>query len=178
MSGASLLHTQLLHQAKHLAEKEPKHPQQASLRRSISASYYALFHFLTYRAARHLVGTSDDLENLRNLFRRAFNHGEMAGVCRGFQNGLGGLPDPIEDAMSPVEVPEELVGIAEAFVHLQTQRQRADYDLEATFLSQDALRLHGRAYECIKELWPAISDHDATQFFLISLVSWRKIKRR
>ncbi len=36
----------LLKQARILARKEPKKPLQASLRRSVSASYYAIFHLL------------------------------------------------------------------------------------------------------------------------------------
>src|SRR6266571_1109983 len=40
------LHNELLAQAWHLAKKEPKHPLQASLRRAVSAAYYAVFHLL------------------------------------------------------------------------------------------------------------------------------------
>ena len=36
----------LLKQAERLAKLEPKRPKQASLRRSISAAYYSLFHLL------------------------------------------------------------------------------------------------------------------------------------
>jgi uncharacterized protein (UPF0332 family) len=38
------LHDDLLDQAQHLALGEPQRPKQASLRRAVSASYYALFH--------------------------------------------------------------------------------------------------------------------------------------
>lgn len=37
------LHADLLKQARHLATKERRRPSQASLRRAISAAYYALF---------------------------------------------------------------------------------------------------------------------------------------
>lgn len=37
----------LLEQAGHLARRERKRPRQASLRRAVSAAYYALFHLLT-----------------------------------------------------------------------------------------------------------------------------------
>lgn len=43
----------LLEQAYHLARKEPKRPRQASLRRAISTSYYALFHLLISEATRN-----------------------------------------------------------------------------------------------------------------------------
>lgn len=41
----------LLEQAFHLARREPTRPRQASLRRALSTSYYALFHFLAAEAA-------------------------------------------------------------------------------------------------------------------------------
>ncbi len=40
----------LLEQARHLANREPKRPKQASLRRAVSRAYYALFHLLTAAA--------------------------------------------------------------------------------------------------------------------------------
>ena len=40
------LHSELLRQTRFFAWKEPKKPTQASLRRSVLASYYALFHHL------------------------------------------------------------------------------------------------------------------------------------
>lgn len=177
MTGASLLHTQLLHQAKLLAKKEPKKPRQASLRRSISTSYFAVFHFLTYRAARRLVGASHQLKSLRSLVRRAFEHGEMKSACKSFKNGRGGLPDSVEDAMTPVDVPRELTAIATNFVELQNARHQADYDLSDSFRRREALQYFEQARTSIKDLWPVVSSHDATQFFLISLVSWRKIRR-
>ena len=45
------IHAQLLEQAQLLATFEPRRPVQASVRRSISASYYAVFHFLVGEAA-------------------------------------------------------------------------------------------------------------------------------
>ena len=49
----------LLAQATLLATKEPRRPRQASLRRSVSASHYALFHLLVDTAARRLVSGND-----------------------------------------------------------------------------------------------------------------------
>lgn len=43
------LHEQLLSQAEHLARKDrTPNPPQASLRRAVSAAYYALFHLLVH----------------------------------------------------------------------------------------------------------------------------------
>jgi len=40
------IHADLLAQAKQLARKEPQRPRQASLRRAVSAAYYALFQMI------------------------------------------------------------------------------------------------------------------------------------
>jgi len=72
-------HHDLIDQAEHLAGKEPRKPKQASLRRAVSAAYYALFHLLVDEAVAGLArgpGAGD----LRDLLRRAFDHGEMRSV--------------------------------------------------------------------------------------------------
>ena len=48
------LQQDLLRQARHLATKEPRRPSQASLRRAVSAAYYALFHLLVDEAIGRL----------------------------------------------------------------------------------------------------------------------------
>jgi hypothetical protein len=54
----------LLAQARVLARREPRRPKQASLRRSISASYYAPFHFLGEEATKLTVGTAHNRTEL------------------------------------------------------------------------------------------------------------------
>ena len=46
----SAYHDDLLAQALSLVHKEPRNPKQASLRRAVSAAYYALFHLLISEA--------------------------------------------------------------------------------------------------------------------------------
>ena len=43
----------LLEQARHLANREPKRPKQASLRRAVSTAYYAIFHLLSMETAKN-----------------------------------------------------------------------------------------------------------------------------
>ena len=177
MSGASRLHTQLLHQSKQLATKEPRRPKQASLPRSISASYYALFHFLTFRAARQIVGASKQLEELRQVYRRVFEHGTVRKACESFQSGVGALPNVVEDALTPASVPSSLQTVAEHFVKLHQERQEADYDHLRTFYRHQALDAHERARSAIKVEWPNAKGKPATRFFLASLVKWKEIRR-
>src|SRR5579863_4007092 len=66
----------LLEQARHLANREPKRPRQASLRRAVSAAYYALFHLLTTETAKNWKRASD-----RARIARIFDHAQMRAVC-------------------------------------------------------------------------------------------------
>jgi hypothetical protein len=47
----------------------------AQIRRSISTSYYAIFHFLLEQAGQLLVGTHNDLRKRRRILARTFTHG-------------------------------------------------------------------------------------------------------
>ncbi len=54
-AGTVSLHSELLKQARFLARKEPKQPTQDSLRGSVSASWYALFHPLVDESNRLIL---------------------------------------------------------------------------------------------------------------------------
>jgi hypothetical protein len=72
------LHSELLEQARHLATREHRRPKQASLRRAVSAAYYALFHLLTDESTRSLIsGNGADRHELRQALRRSFVHADM-----------------------------------------------------------------------------------------------------
>ena len=75
------LHGDLLTQARFLVRREPRRPRQASLRRAVSAAYYALFHLLIHEATRMMVSGSS-LGSLRTLVARAFAHATMNEACR------------------------------------------------------------------------------------------------
>src|SRR5208282_4642032 len=92
----------LLEQAYHLAKREPKRPRQASLRRAVSSSYYALFHLLVSEATRNWKQAHQ-----RPALGRYFEHGKMAnasnkqkGDCNKFINSS---PAP---AHTPDDIPE------------------------------------------------------------------------
>lgn len=79
------LHSELLKQARFLAQKEPKKPTQASLRRSVSASYYALFHLLVDEATK-LMLSGHARGPLRDCLSRAFHHAAMKQIAVQFTN--------------------------------------------------------------------------------------------
>ena len=80
------LHADLLRQARQLALKEPRRPSQASLRRAIAASYYALFHLLVDEATKRMF-SGRDRAALRGCLGRAFVHGDMKRVAQQFSDG-------------------------------------------------------------------------------------------
>lgn len=64
----------LLEQAKHLASYEGNNPTQASLRRAVSTSYYALFHLLLEDASQRWQGSAEARHGLApcGKYRRKF----------------------------------------------------------------------------------------------------------
>jgi hypothetical protein len=127
-------HHDLLEQAEHLVARERQRPRQASLRRAVSAAYYALFHLLVADGARLLSPPRPP--GLRLRIGRAFTHGVMSNICKGFveanaaaaQGRSSRLPNATRVLLVfPLE--PALVNVLEAFVDLQEARHQADYDL-------------------------------------------------
>lgn len=166
------LHTQLLDQAGHLARRERNRPLQASLRRSVSASYYALVHFLIDRATRQMLVSAARSRALRDILSRAFEHGSMKDACRSFASGR--LPTGFN---WPVTIPPELRRIADTFVELQDQRHDADYNRAIAFTRADALRSETAAGQAIS-LWALVEGDDSATLFLTCLLSWRSLRNR
>jgi len=69
-------HDDLLEQAHHLANREPKRPKQASLRRAVSSAYYALFHLLAWEVSRNWKRPAE-----RVTLARMLDHSPMKKVC-------------------------------------------------------------------------------------------------
>ena len=128
----------LLEQARHLATREPKRPKQASLRRAISAAYYALFHLLASEAAGKLAPSQP--AGLKDAMQRAFAHGEMKAVCKAFSGTPANLPRPANGlVVAPLQ--PELQKVAKAFVELREARHSSDYDLTFSVTKIDAQTL-------------------------------------
>ncbi|VTU00681.1 Uncharacterized protein OS=Granulicella tundricola (strain ATCC BAA-1859 / DSM 23138 / MP5ACTX9) GN=AciX9_0251 PE=4 SV=1 [Gemmataceae bacterium] len=164
------LHTDLLKQAERLAGLEPKHPKQASLRRAISAAYYALFHMLIHEATTLLV--SDPA--LLALVPRAFNHGEMRSGCEQFLDDKK-LPKHLSSVIGAA-IPGDLKVVATAFVLLQQRRHEADYDVARTLNRADALTVLRIAKDAF-EAWERVRGQQAATVFLANLLLGSKWKR-
>src|ERR1017187_10492097 len=105
----------LLEQAYHLANRERKHPRQASLRRAVSTAYYSVFHLLIDEA----VGNWS-IVHQRSILARTFDHGKMKSICEDHIKSfhISGCP--------PSQL--QLKEVARRFVRLQEERHIADYD--------------------------------------------------
>ena len=133
--------------------KEPRRPQQASLRRSVSAAYYALFHLLVGEAVRRMLA-GGARNALRHCLSRAFDHAVMKRVARQFAEQ--GLSPKLEPGLNGLPLQDEIVQVAAAFVDLQQQRHEADYDMGRSFTRLEVLSL--------------ISDAER------AMIEWRKVR--
>lgn len=79
----------LLEQARHLANREPKRPKQASLRRAVSTAYYVLFHLLSMETAKNWKRPAE-----RSTVARTLDHTPMVKVCK---NGRTSNADELAD---------------------------------------------------------------------------------
>lgn len=161
----------LLDQAVRLLSQEKKRPKQASLRRSVSTAYYALFHLLVSESVARMAPTSP--KNIGLQMQRAFEHSTMKRVCKSFS--AGSLPDTIQHLQSG-RIEPELRKVAKIFVDLQEERHAADYDLVHTFTKQGATDNIGKATDAFTT-WAIIRKFPNATLFLMALafpkMGWR-----
>jgi hypothetical protein len=163
----------LLAQADDLATKEAGIPIQASLRRAISAAYYARFHLLGSAGARTMAPVNP--ARLQGRVQRAFVHGDMKKVCEQFQHGrVNNISEKIRDLLSnPIE--PELVTISKAFVELQVARDIADYNVLATFDRVNVLQKIQMAQNAFAA-WDAVKHKPNSTVFLSALLLLKHLR--
>jgi uncharacterized protein (UPF0332 family) len=166
------LHGDLLDQARHLARREPKKPKQASLRRAVSAAYYAVFHLLIDAASRFTVRGSGRTQ-LRLAVSRAFDHGEMKSAASSFANG--NLPSVLQSVV-PNGTPPALERVCEAFIDLQQARHEADYDLMRTFTRREVQDVVERAERAFED-WKSVAGSSAADAYLVALLLRKRLNR-
>ena len=166
------LHADLLKQARHLATKEPRRPAQASLRRSISASYYALFHRLVDDATRTLISRRNR-DSLRQSISRAFHHSDMRSLSEALARG--NLPSKLAGAFPPPPIDHTLRSIAQAFWDLQEARYQADYNTYRSFSRGEAL-YHLQLTTHAIDNWAQIRKTAQADAYLAGLLIIRRIQ--
>jgi uncharacterized protein (UPF0332 family) len=160
------LPSDLLEQAQFLVLREPRRPKQASLRRAVSTAYYASFHLLCSEAADQASPASP--VELCNRVQRAMTHGTMKTAAKAFESG--NLPNFIKSLVSAI-LAAEISSVARAFVQLQEERHKADYDIADRFdraRAQNAVSLSTQLFAD----WNTIRDTDDARVFLAALLFW------
>ena len=151
----------LLQQAFVLVHKEPKKPRQASLRRSVSTAYYALFHLLIQETSANW-----SRRDTRDHLARAFDHRTMKEASTRAENAT------YDPAVNP-RVVSKLRAVARAFRELQHQRHLADYSNATKWDRVKALAKVQQAQTAFTD-WKSIRNEYAAQRYLISLLSQHK----
>src|SRR5262249_46797018 len=124
----------LLEQARHLANREPRRPRQASLRRAVSDAYYAIFHLLTTETAKNWKRPAE-----RHTLARMFEHDRMERVCIKKSDQLNEYFKTNPRASHEREVRKHLRVLTETFVDMQQHREIADYDNSTKWTRTDTL---------------------------------------
>ncbi len=161
----------LLEQAGHLVRRERLKPKQASLRRSISTAYYALFHLLIEYATFPLAPRKPP--GLRALVGRAFAHGEMHKVCKHFASG--GLPDSTKSLLAAPLSPDVRM-VAAIFVDLQDARHEADYNVSKSWTRLEGTRYIQKVHDAFKAVEKIWKTPEGNVFFAALLLQrqWTK----
>lgn len=162
----------LLSLANGILPKAAGRPNQAQIRRSVSTSYYAVFHRLIERAVDQIAGVTAKVA-LRSLISRSFEHGAMKRASQGIASGN---PPPILRNLIAPPIPADLQALAKAFVELQQRRHAADYDLAVRFSKPEAVWCHLLAVHAFKLLDGPLSPE--MKHFLILLPMWSQLERR
>jgi hypothetical protein len=150
-------HDDLLSQATQLVHAAPA--TQASLRRAVSAAYYAVFHFLIAEATSNWNNVK-----LRAALGRAYDHGIMKTASNRLLN-IQNFPFTGEDP----QVVDNLWLVALTFTQLQEDRHFADYNLTKDLGPIDALN-QVKPAEKIFYTWQSIRSNQIAQEYLVSLV--------
>lgn len=163
------LHADLLEQAQHLSRRETRRPRQASLRRAVSAAYYAVFHLLTAESVA-VIGV-----NLAPHFRakaqRWFNHAEMKKVCQLFLTPAFTRPSSLAGLVPSAD----LHIVARNFIRLQEARHSADYDTSSEWTRFSAQQMVQLARTAFKS-WTAIKGSEEANLFILALLNWKNFE--
>lgn len=144
-------------------------PRQAKLRRSVSTSYYAIFHALMQYTAGRFVPPSHTKSY--SVFYRALDHGRTRERCKRLaQNPLPREEIAFFDFQS---FPDPLRSFAADFVRLQELRHKCDYDPDFKITKQEALSAIERARVEIDNLKAEVDDFRKTVFFSYLLFGLR-----
>lgn len=176
----------LLLLASELISRDPKRPKQASLRRSISNCYYAVFHRLVQDCCALLVPSTSEMRPIQAVLARSVDHGTIVEVCNEILNLLA-QPKPKQSKSKVLLFGTAFQGagqihlehFATHFVSLQKARHDADYDLAKRADKFEAQTVLTNARAAIAD-WKQLltSDRPAAYAFAFLILHWKALKIR
>jgi uncharacterized protein (UPF0332 family) len=156
----------LLNAARELAGHGVGRPSQTKLRRSISMSYYALFHALTRQAAEHLIPDGKPEQQLR--LARTFGHRDIKRACAWVSGRQRDVPQHVRAIVDPLRN-TTIDSVAASFIDLQQARHGADYDHLMAYSKATVLAHISDASAAIKALEKAPARRRAMLFALVAI---------
>jgi hypothetical protein len=154
-------HDDLLAHALALVHAQPQ--SEVSLRRAVSAAYYAVLHLLIFEATDHW-----DNQRLRTALGRAYDHGLMKTTSNRILESRE-FPYTNENP----QVVRMLRDIAQGFSQLQEDRHFADYNLMKPLDPDDALRQVKIAENIFLTLPKIKTEHIVQEYLTLLLVRKR-----
>jgi hypothetical protein len=169
---ATLNPEHLFDQADALAARQKVgRPRQVDIRRSISASYYGLFHAVLTAAADLVIGQYNRSEPRYGLVYRSIDHKWLREFCRDVLRQT--LPDRYRQYSPQAGFSADLKAFATAVVELQEKRHTADYDPMVQMEQSDAILLTRTARAALTKFQNAEADERAI-FLTLLLFEPRK----
>jgi hypothetical protein len=163
----SLSQDLLFHAIGLLPNTKELHPGDVSLRRAVSAAYYALFHEINGDAVAIIAPNVPS--DINHRIQRWFDHGEMKKICGRFTAAK--LDQPLLGLIGP-SASSDLQTVARSFIELQEARHRADYDLGYSFTWDEARHCIELAIRANKA-WIRIQSSAEANIFILSLLLWK-----
>jgi uncharacterized protein (UPF0332 family) len=166
---------ELLDTAKFLLKRERTKPKQATLRRAVSTAYYAFFHLLIEESTKAFLGAQGTQKKLRTTFGRVFEHTEMKDAAKQFASPS--LPDVWKNVLGNQPVAQSLKVVAETFIAVQTERHRADYNLQLNFSKREAQKIIDDIERAFR-LWQQCKTTPEARVFLLALFTKKRLDGR
>ncbi|MCT4578629.1 hypothetical protein [Donghicola sp.] len=146
-----------LRTAELLANSDDEEPSQTAIRKSISCSYYAIFHGLARTLANSLIGEPVKGRSNRAWVEiyRGLDHGSCKTACK---------------KVVKINFPPAVKDFAHQFVQMQDNRKRADYDPLFRPTRWDALTLIALVRLALEAL-DGVEDYDKKAFATFVLIT-------
>lgn len=149
-----------------------RQPDEADIRRAISACYYAVFDLLITAASQ----TQEGGTLLQDSVRRTVQHREVRRVCDAMVVRPASRPAALQQLLvEPVD--QRLIRAATALIELLNARLEADYDLVKAPSLLQASALLAKAETVVAD-WPDLLQAPNTRTFLLALLFHERWTRR